>query len=90
MKLQLILADHCATCTETERVWRNACRELDLEFHVLSTREPDGAEIAAQLNLNTFPALLVDGRIRAIGAPSDQTARDTLRNLLQAPPGMRP
>jgi len=83
MKLHLILADHCDTCTETERVWAAACRELGLDFQVLLTQEPEGADIAAQLNLRTFPALLVDGRIRAVGAPTPETARETLLSLMR-------
>ena len=84
MKLQLVLADHCDTCVETESVWRQACAQLNLEFEVLLTVDGKGRRVADQLNLRTFPALVADGRIRAIGAPTAETAQETLLNLLQA------
>lgn len=81
MKLQLLLADHCPTCAATEQVWQRVCAGLDLPLEVLFTTEGTGKELAEGLNLQMFPALLADGRVCALGAPSEGTARDALRRL---------
>lgn len=82
MKLQLLLDDHCHTCLETERVWRRVCEENGQTLEVHRTESETGRALAASLDLHMFPALIVDGRVRAVGAPTLGTARETMVRLM--------
>ena len=82
MKLQLLLADHCPTCLETERVWKRVCEQNQQPLEVLFTDTAAGQQVVERLDLQMFPALLADGRVCAVGAPSEGTARDALARLM--------
>ena len=82
MKLQLLLADHCPTCLKTERVWLRVCEEKGQALEVHRTQSETGRALAAGLDLQMFPALVADGRVCAVGAPTLGTARDALARLM--------
>lgn len=84
MKLQLLLADRCPTCLATETVWQRVSAEFGQALEVLYTDSEAGRDLARQSNLQMFPALLADGRVCAIGAPSEGTARDALSRVANA------
>lgn len=89
MKLQLVLADRCPTCVQTEQVWRRVCDENRQDLEVLFTDTAHGRHLVDSFALQMFPALLADGRVCAVGAPSEGTARDTLLRLLDRWPEAR-
>ena len=69
MKLQLILKDSCATCTQTITVWREVSEAYGSEFEVLELSSNKGAKQVIAHNLKVFPVLLIDNKVAAVGSP---------------------
>ena len=75
MKVQLLVSDACDPCDQAEKVWRGVAAELELDFSVVNLDRPEGRELAERLQLQTIPALVVDGVLVAIGVQSAEEAR---------------
>ncbi|MHB8455230.1 MAG: thioredoxin family protein [Acidiferrobacterales bacterium] len=83
MKIQLLVSDWCASCHQAEKVWREVAEERAFDFAVVDIGQPEGRELVSQLRLKTIPALVVDGRLVALGVQSRQQA---LEIVAVAPP----
>ena len=79
MKIELVVSGACPYCSAAEKVWREAAAEGNLEFAILDVTVPEGAALAQRLNLQTVPALLIDGILRAVGVQSLEEARTLLQ-----------
>jgi thioredoxin-like negative regulator of GroEL len=75
MKVQLLVSDPCDPCDQAEKVWRGVVAELDLDFSVVNLDQPEGRQLTERLQLQTIPALVVDGVLVAIGVQSTEEAR---------------
>ena len=75
MKVQLLVSDACDPCDQAEIVWREVAAELELDFSVVNLDQPEGRQLAERLQLQTIPALVVDGVLVAIGVQSAEEAR---------------
>ena len=75
MKVQLLVSDACDPCDQAENVWRRVAAELELDFSVVNLDRPEGRQLAERLQLQTIPALVVDGVLVAIGVQSVEEAR---------------
>jgi len=75
MKVQLLVSDACDPCDQAEKVWRGVAAELELDFSVVNLDRPEGRQLAEHLQLQTIPALVVDGVLVAIGVQSAEEAR---------------
>ncbi|HLE94181.1 MAG TPA: thioredoxin family protein [Sulfuricaulis sp.] len=75
MKIQLVVSEACVPCDQAEAVWREVVADLDLDFSVVDLAEPEGQRLAARLEINTIPALVMDGTLVAIGVQSPLEAR---------------
>jgi thioredoxin-like negative regulator of GroEL len=75
MKVELLVSDACDPCDQAEKVWRGVATELDLDFSVVNLDRPEGRQLAERLQLQTIPALVVDGVLVAIGVQSAEEAR---------------
>lgn len=80
MQLQLILTDNCSSCAQTRKLWETVCDEFQVELAVLDLRSQDGQELAKSNSLKTFPALLIEGKVRIVGLPGIVTARELLES----------
>lgn len=74
MKIELIVSGACPFCLEAEKVWRAVAADLDYEFAVLDIAQPEGAALAQRLKLQTVPAILIGGILRAVGVQSPEEA----------------
>lgn len=74
MKIELIVSGVCPFCLEAEKVWREVASSRGLEFSVVDMTQPEGAALALRLKLQTVPALLIDGSLRAVGVQSPEEA----------------
>lgn len=83
MKIELVVSGACPFCFEAEAVWRKAAVERGCEFTVLDIAQPAGAARARQLQLQTVPAVLIDGVLRAVGVQSPEEARALLEPARQ-------
>jgi glutaredoxin len=82
MKVQLLVSDACDPCDQAEMVWRGVVVEHELDFSVVNLDQPEGRQLADRLQLNTVPALVVDGVLVAIGV---QTAEEAHALVSRAP-----
>jgi len=63
-------------------LWEVVCDEFQVKLTVLDLRSRAGAELAKSSALKTFPALLIEGKVRIVGLPGIQTARKLLESEL--------
>lgn len=75
MKVQLVVTDACEPCDQAEAIWREVAAEREMDFAVVRLDSPEGRRIADRWRLRTVPALVVDGRLVAIGVQSPVEAR---------------
>lgn len=78
MKLQLFVSDTFAPCREAERVWRAVAEENGAELAIIDINSDAGRSLAAPLGVNVVPAVVIDGRLLAIGVQSAAEARGLL------------
>ncbi|MHB8347196.1 MAG: thioredoxin family protein [Acidiferrobacterales bacterium] len=74
MKVQLLVSDWCASCHQAEKVWREVSEEREFDFDVVDMGQSEGKELVSQLRLKTIPALVVDGKLVAVGVQSRSQA----------------
>lgn len=74
MDVRLLVTKGCTSCQEAERVWDALARERDFPFTVVQTETPEAARLTGDTALETFPALFIDGRLRAIGVQNKEQA----------------
>ncbi|MGE5242460.1 MAG: thioredoxin family protein [Bacteroidota bacterium] len=75
MKVQLLVSESSVPCRHAEEVWRQVAAERALDFSVVDLDAPEGRTLADRLRLRTIPALVIDGRLIAIGVQSPEEAR---------------
>ena len=83
MKLQLILAGPYETCLNTRKIWTNACDKHGLKLEVTDLESEAGQKLEAELNIKSFPALLVNNQVKAVGHPDSSAATELINNLIQ-------
>jgi glutaredoxin len=79
MKIELIVSGVCPFCLEAEKIWRIAAADHGLAFSVVDITQPEGAALAQRLKLQTVPAILIDGTLRAVGVQSPEEALSLLQ-----------
>ena len=75
MKVELLVSEWCASCHQSEKIWREVTEEKDIEFAVLDMAQPEGRALVSQLRLKTIPALVIDGELKGIGVQTFAEAR---------------
>ncbi len=83
MKLQLVLAGPYQACIKTKQIWANACQQHGLDLEVTDIENNTGRTLEQTLNIKSFPALIVDQQVKAVGHPSKETAEKLINNLTQ-------
>ncbi|WP_126452173.1 hypothetical protein [Sulfuriflexus mobilis] len=84
MKLVLILAGPYSSCENTQQIWNMECLKYHIELDVISLEDENGQGLAKQLNLKSFPALIVDTTVIAVGHPDKHTAERIIADLRMA------
>lgn len=91
MKAALILAGPYSTCHITQAIWEKLCADKDIELTVFDLTKADGAKIADKLNIKSFPALIIDNKVIAVGHPNEKTAKNVfLKQLSSVKPKVQP
>ncbi|BBP02609.1 hypothetical protein TPL01_00410 [Sulfuriferula plumbiphila] len=75
MKVELLVSEWCASCHQSEKIWREVAEEKDIEFAVLDMGQPEGRALVSRLRLKTIPALVIDGELKGIGVQTFAEAR---------------
>jgi len=76
--VQVLLNDRCESCQSAIEIWSDVCSQHHVDCQVLDLDSKEGQKLAEQMHIATFPAILINGRLRAIGASS----RDEVERLL--------
>lgn len=85
MLLQLIILENKASPEGGQDVWREVCRARGMELEIIDANGAEGQKLADALSLSTFPALIINGEIKAIGIPDKQMAGKVLDDALNNP-----
>ena len=83
MKLQLLVSKWCPTCPAAESVWAGVASREGLSLEVLDVGDPAGRQIAVELGIRSVPAIVIDGKLRAVGTC---TSTDALALLSERNP----
>lgn len=80
MNLCLIL-DTKPASYDAETIWRDACVNNGVPLEVIKPDNTQYQSLVEQLRLNTFPALVQDDRVLAVGIPTPESATKLLTEL---------
>ncbi len=86
MDLCLILDGNPAS-SEADNIWRDACQHSGNTLEVLKPDDSRYQTVLERLKLNTFPALVLDNRVLAVGIPTTEAAKKLLMDLAESGPG---
>ncbi|MDH5190589.1 MAG: hypothetical protein OEW89_05005 [Gammaproteobacteria bacterium] len=85
MHLQLIILESKISSEGARGVWQDVCQTRGLDLEVIDASGDEGRKLTESLTLSTFPALILDGKIKAIGIPDKQIAGKVLDDILSNP-----
>jgi glutaredoxin len=74
VKLQLLVSEWCPSCPAAEKVWSGVAAREGLTLEVLDVGKRAGRQIAVELGIRTVPAIVIDGKLRAVGTCSNAEA----------------
>ncbi|HKJ76627.1 MAG TPA: thioredoxin family protein [Gammaproteobacteria bacterium] len=81
MEIWLLVRADCPTCVDARAVWRQAAAEKGVRFHCVDAEDdPEGRRLAERAGLRTFPAVIIDGQLKAVGVQSRAQALALLEN----------
>lgn len=81
MQLILLLAGPYSSCMNTEQIWQEACLKTNIELEAFDLESDHGRQLAEQLNLKSFPALILNNKVIAVGNPTEQKAAKIISEL---------
>jgi hypothetical protein len=79
MKVELLVTRDSWPCRKAENLWRSICENETLTFTVIDDTSPEGRGALARLGLRALPAVLLDGRLVAVGVQTRDQALALLR-----------
>ena len=79
MKVELLVTRDSSSCRKAESVWHSICEKNNLTLRVLEDDAPEGRRMLAHLGLHALPAVLLDGRLVAVGVQTEDQALELLR-----------
>ncbi len=82
MKLILLLAGSYSSCVKTQQIWQETCTKQNIELEVIDLEHTQGQTLANQLNLKSFPALILNQKVIAVGNPDKQKAEKIAAGLM--------
>jgi len=81
MKAVLILAGPYSSCKATQLIWEKLCGDKGITLEIFNLTNKYGQEFAANLNIKSFPALIIENKVVAVGHPNEQTAEKVIQSL---------
>ena len=79
MRVELLVTRDSSSCRKAEIVWNCICEKNNLTLRVLEDDSPEGRCVLARLELRALPAILLDGRLVAVGVQTEDQALELLR-----------
>lgn len=74
MKAILILAGPYSSCHATEIIWQEACKNKNIKLEIFESTHKEGQELSSKLNIKSFPALVINNKVIAVGHPNEKDA----------------
>lgn len=81
MKAILILARPFSKGATTKNIWQALCDNNNIEFETYDIADAIGKDIAEQHNIKSFPALIVNDKVVAVGHPDEDVARKVFDSI---------
>lgn len=78
LKIELLVTPDCVPCAKAEALWREVSDKQGLSLTVLDRREREGKYLSRRFHLKTFPALVINGKLVAVGVQSRAEAESLL------------
>ena len=79
MRVELLVTRESSSCRKAEILWRSICENNNLTLTVIEDDSPEGQRVLARLELHALPAVLLDGRLVAVGVQTRDQARELVR-----------
>ena len=77
----LILAGPYSSCLATQNMWQDSCSKHDIEFETYDLTDNIGKEFAEKLKIKSFPALIFNNKVIAVGHPDEKAADKLIQTL---------
>lgn len=81
MKAILILAGPYSSCLATKNIWQDVCLKYNVDFELYDLTDDTGKEIAKKIGTKSYPALIVNNKVVAVGHPSEESAEKVIHGL---------
>lgn len=78
VRIELLVTPDCVPCAKAEALWRDVSEREGLTLTVLDRGERQGKYLAHRFRLKTFPALVINGDLVAVGVQSREEAERLL------------
>jgi hypothetical protein len=79
MRVELLVTRDSSSCRKAEILWRSICENKNLTLRVLEDDSPEGQRVLTRLALRALPAVLLDGRLVAVGVQTRDQALELMR-----------
>ena len=83
MKAILILAGADSSCSATELIWKEVCKDKDISLTTFDSTNNEGQELSSRLKVKSFPALIIDNKVIAVGHPDEKSAKKVISNIIK-------
>lgn len=74
MRVELLVTANSVPCRKAIDVWRTVCDDHGHTLDVVDDHSPEGRRAIADLDLKALPAVLIGGRLVAVGVQSPEQA----------------
>ena len=78
MKAILLLAGPYTSNSATKLIWDKACKNEGITLTTFYATNNNGMELSSKLNIKSFPALIIDNKIIAVGHPDKLDAEKVI------------
>ena len=78
MEVEALVMQDCPSCVKAVAQWKAVCAEQGIPVHVHDTKSERGRLLVARFDLKALPAILIDGKLKAVGVPTAEQVREIL------------
>lgn len=82
MKAILILAGAFSSCTATQIIWQDLLDKKKIPLEAYDIRDDEGKQLSEKFKIKSFPALLIDEKVIAVGHPSESSAKEIIDSII--------
>ena len=82
MKAILILAGAFSSCSATQIIWQDLFDKQNISLETYDIKDDEGKNLASKFNIKSFPALIVDEKVVAVGHPNEGAAKDIVESFI--------